>query len=144
MFVVFGAPVVGSGTPTFAGYLALPDTSHQLALANMLPDHGLQWPALAPGSLRSSMAELRPTAYPIGGQAALGVTAPLGVLDLAWLYQPFLSWLALVRRWRSRRRRPAAAPPLAVALAFVVAQSALVWGSRCRARSRSSRRSPRS
>ena len=31
------------------------------------------------------------TAYPLAPQAALGVLAPLGLLDLAWLYQPFLA-----------------------------------------------------
>src|SRR4051794_14320012 len=95
VFLIFGASVIASGTPTFAGYLALPDTSHQLSLAGMLPHHGLDWQALAPGSLRLSMASYVQTHYPIAAQAAFGVTAPLGVLDLAWLYQPFLSFLAL-------------------------------------------------
>jgi hypothetical protein len=128
VFLIFGAPVIGSGTPTFAGYLALPDTSHQLSLAWMLPRHGLYWQALAPGSLRLSMASYVQTHYPIAGQAALGVTAPLGVLDLAWLYQPFLSFLGVV----SALSLGAIAAPLLrrgwqVAIAvFVAGQPALV------------------
>lgn len=128
VFLVFGAPVVASGEPTFAGYLALPDTSHQLSLAWMLPEHGLYWQAIAPGSLRLSMASYVQTHYPIAAQAALGVTSPLGVLDLAWLYQPFLSFLALA----SALALGAIAAPLLrrgwqVAIAvFVCGQPALV------------------
>ena len=41
-------------------------------------------------------------------QALLGVTAPLGIIDLAWLYQPLLSFIALaaVPRARGARRAP--------------------------------------
>jgi len=130
IFAVFGAPVFLSGTPTFAGYLALPDTSHQLSLADLFAHHGPDYAALPNGSNRSSLTTYVLTAYPVAGQAALGVTAPLGVLDTAWLYQPFLTCLAVVlflalasiaaplfaHRW------------LAVVVAFVAAQSALVVG----------------
>jgi len=131
IFVVFGAPVIASGTPTFAGYLALPDTSHQLSLAQLLAHHGPDWAALEPGSFRASMSSYIGTRYPFGAQAALGITAPLGILEIAWLYQPFLSWLAIViclslvslaapllrHRWQT------------AFAAFAAAQPALVLGS---------------
>ena len=130
VFVDYGAAVVASGNPTFAGYLALPDTSHQLALAHVLADNGPDWQAIEPGSLRSSMGSYISSRYPVGSQAALGVTAPLGILEIAWLYQPFLSFLMVVLALslaslaapllRDRRR---------VALvAFAAAQPALVVG----------------
>jgi hypothetical protein len=55
VFAVFGAPVIMSGNPTFAGYLALPDTSHQLAIAHLLAHHGPDAAVLQPGSFQSSM-----------------------------------------------------------------------------------------
>ena len=130
VFVVAGMPVLLSGSPTFAGYLALPDTSHQLALAHLYAEHGSDVTALPEGSQRSSLAGYVAGSYPVSAQAALGVTAPLGMLDLAWLYQPFISWMLVAgclalaalaapllrRRWQ-------------VALAaFVAAQPALVIG----------------
>jgi hypothetical protein len=119
-----------SGTPTFAGYLALPDTSHQLGLAWLLAHHGPDAAALAPGSLRASMTSYLASHYPSGAQAALGVTGPLGVLDLAWLYQPFLCFLAVVLGLSLA----SIAAPLAphrwqtALVAFAAAQPALVVG----------------
>ena len=130
VFAVFAAPVVASGEPTFAGYLALPDTSHLLSLASLYAQHGPDFEALAGGSNRIAMSQYVGSAYPVAGQVALGVTAPLGILDIAWLYQPFLSLLPVVAclcivalvgplfqtRWQA---------PLA---GFVAAQSTLVLG----------------
>jgi hypothetical protein len=130
VFVVFGAPVFLSGTPTFAGYLALPDTSHQLSLAQLLAHHGPDTTGLASGSFKSSMTSYIASRYPIAGQAALGVTAPLGTLDLAWLYQPFLTFLAVIT---SLSLASIAAPLMChrwqtAAVAFAAAQPALVVG----------------
>jgi hypothetical protein len=130
VFLVFGAPVILSGQPTFSGYLALADTSHHLALASLLAEHGPDWQALADGSYKRTMAQYISSAYPLSGQAAMGITAPLGLLDIAWLYQPFLSFMAIVlclslvylvgplftTRWQA---------PL---VGFVAAQSTLVVG----------------
>lgn len=131
VFAVFAAPVVASGTPSLAGYLALPDTGHQLALAQMLADRGTDWQSFVKGSSTyEGIAPYMLTSYPIGGQALLGVTAPLGVVDLAWLYQPLLSFMALVLAlalgsiaapWLARRWHVAV-------VAFVAAQPALVVG----------------
>lgn len=130
VFVIFGAPVILSGDPTFAGYLALADTSHQLGLADLLASHGFDLTALPDGSEKRGLSSYVASAYPVAGQAVLGVTRPLGVLDAAWLYQPLLSFMAVMtclslaalvapllrRRWQ-------------VALvAFVAAQPALVVG----------------
>lgn len=93
---VYGAAIVLSGTATFAGYTVLPDTAHQLLLAWMLPQHGPDFAALPEGtSTFYSMRAYVETEYPAAAQAALGVTAPLGLLDAAWLYQPFLACLAV-------------------------------------------------
>ncbi|HWC28399.1 MAG TPA: hypothetical protein VG474_17545 [Solirubrobacteraceae bacterium] len=130
VFAIFGGPVVASGSPTFAGYLALPDTSHQLVLAQLLPHHGPDWQALRAGSFQASAATYLASHYPIGAQAALGVSAPLGLLEVSWLYQPFLSFTALVA---SLALASIAAPLLErrwqVALTvFVAGQPALVLG----------------
>ena len=130
VFAVFGAPVILSGEPTFAGYLALADTSHQLGLADLLVHHGFDVSALADGTNKRGLLPYVASGYPVAGQAVLGVTRPLGVLDVAWLYQPLLSFTAVMlclalaglvapllrHRWQ-----------VAVA-AFVAAQPALVVG----------------
>jgi len=130
VFAVFGAPVVLSGEPTFAGYLALPDTSHQLGLADLVARHGFDWTAHADGSIRLGLRPYVESAYPVAGQAALGVTAPLGLLDLAWLYQPLLSFMAAMT---ALALAALVAPVLRArwkvgVAAFVAAQPALVVG----------------
>ena len=131
VFLVFGAPVLASGEPSLAGYLALPDTGHQLALAQLFPERGPDYLPYGRGS--STYEGLAPyilTSYPVAAQTLLGVTAPLGIVDLAWLYQPLLSFAALLlclsiaalvgpvlkRRW------------MVAIVAFAAAQPALVYG----------------
>ena len=131
VFAMFAAPIVLSGEPTFAGYLALPDTSHQLSLSYLYADRGPDWMSLAPGATRDTMLKYVTTAYPVAGQATLGVTAPLGLIDLAWLYQPLLTFMAAMGAlalWSI------AAPLLGrgwqrAAVTFVAGQSALVVGN---------------
>lgn len=130
VFAVVGAPIILSGEPTFAGYLALPDTSQHLALADLYAHHGSDVAALPVGSDRSSLGGYVAGSYPVAAQVALAVTAPLGVVDLAWLFQPFVTWMFVMvclalaslaapllrRRWQ-----------LALAV-FVAAQPALAVG----------------
>jgi len=130
VYAVFAAPIVLSGEPSFGGYLALADTSHQLSLANLYAHHGPDFTALADGSNRRSMLGYVGTHYPVAAQAALGVSAPLGVLDLAWLYQPFLTVMAVVLclAIAALAGPQLACPRQTAVVAFVAAQSALVVG----------------
>ena len=130
VLAVFGAPVILSGAPTFAGYTLLPDTSHQLTFAWLYAQQGPDWQSLPKGTTFLSAMNYITTAYPMGGQAALGVTAPLGIIDLAWLYQPFLTVLAvagalaiaaLIEPW-------VRGPRFVALIAFVAIQSSLVVG----------------
>lgn len=129
--VIFAAPVVFSGEPSFAGYLALPDTSQQLGLAHLYAHHGPDWMSLPAGATRITMSKYVTTSYPVAGQAALGVTAPLGVLDLAWLYQPLLTFgvlMGALAMWSL------VAPVLGrgwqrAVVVFVGSQSALLMGN---------------
>ena len=126
--LVIGAPVFLSGEPTFAGSLVLGDTAHQLALAARLSEAGTAWESLSPSSYSLTVRKYFLSAYPLGPQAALGLLAPIGLQDLAWLYQPFLAMMgaagslalnALMRPWIAWRRGRAL-------VAFVAAQPVLV------------------
>ena len=131
VFAVFAAPIVLSGEPTFAGYLALPDTSFQLTLADLYADRGPDWMSLPQGATRETMYKYVTTAYPVAGQATLGVTAPLGLIDLAWLYQPLLTFAATMSAlglWSIVGSLPGRPWQHAV-VTFVAGQSALVVGN---------------
>ena len=82
-----------SPEPTFLGYLQLPDTAHQLSIAAFMPEDGPDYEQLQDSSYKEILAKYIGTEYPVAPQATLGALAPLGVLDLAWLYHPFLAVL---------------------------------------------------
>jgi hypothetical protein len=129
VLLVFAAPVVFSGHATFAGYTVLGDTSIHFIGADYLLHHGRDFSGLAPSSYEYSLrAYYGAAGYPSGGPTAVGAVRPLVDQDVAWIFQPFLSFFAATmalslysipaRLVRSRAGR--------AAIAFVAAQPALV------------------
>ena len=129
VFLVFGAPAFLTGAPTFSGSLVLPDTSNQLVLGQRLSDAGPDHTSLHPSSYQVSASKYLSSQYPVAAQATLGALAPVGFQEMAWLYQPFLSFMAamtalavsgLIARWVGR-------PGLRAGVSFLAAQPALVY-----------------
>jgi hypothetical protein len=129
VFAVFAAPVVLSGDATFAGYIKLDDTATFLALTDRAIEHGRSLEGLAPSSYEAALA-FNLHFYPLGSLLPLGAGAALTGQDGAWLYQPYLAFLAallalvlyqlaaLVLSYR----------PLRAAAAVLGAQAALLYG----------------
>lgn len=131
VFAIFAAPVVLSGEATFAGYTVLGDTSIQMIGADQLLETGRDFDELAPSSYEMSLVRYyNDSAYPSGGPTALGAVRPLVFEDVAWIYQPFLAWLAamLALALYSLVGQLVASPLLRALVAFVAAQPALVLG----------------
>src|SRR2546426_8764197 len=55
VFCVFAAPVVLSGSPTFAGYIKLDDTATWFALTDRVMEHGHSLAGLEPSSYRATL-----------------------------------------------------------------------------------------
>jgi len=129
VFLVFGAPVILSGEPTFAGYIKLDDTATWLALTDRVMEHGRSLAGLEPSTYYATLRYNLAGGYPIGAFIPFGAAQKLVGGDLAWVFQPYLSFLAamlslalweilgIVRR-----------PRLRAAAAFVAAQPALLYG----------------
>lgn len=130
VFGVFAAPVVLSGDPTFAGYIKLDDTSTWLALTDQVMEHGRNLDGLAPSTYSATLTANLPGGYPVGVFLPFGAAQKLVGGDLAWVFQPYLSFLAAMLAlslWQilaGLLRRP---PERALA-AFVAAQPALLFG----------------
>jgi len=129
VFVVYAAPVVLSGRPTFAGYIKLDDTATWLALADHLMAHGRDLSGLEPSSYQATLAANLPGGYPVGAFLPLGLGSRLTGSDVAWLVQPYMaamaSLLALCLYWLARPLVPSR--PLRALVAFGAAQSALLF-----------------
>jgi hypothetical protein len=131
VFAVFAAPILLSGEATFAGYTVLGDTSIQMIGSDQLPETGRDFHSLAPSSYELSLVRYYgDTAYPSGGPTALGAVRPLVFQDVAWIYQPFLTWLvAMLALGLYSLIQPFVESRLLRGLAvFVAAQPALVLG----------------
>lgn len=130
VFGVFGAPVILSGEPTFAGYIKLDDTATWLALTDQVMTHGRDLDGLEPSTYQATLEANLPGGYPVGVFLPFGAAAKLLGAELAWVFQPYLSFLAAMLAlclWRilgeaiaDRRLRAFAT--------FVAAQPALLFG----------------
>ena len=128
-FLVFGAPVILSGEPSFAGYIKLDDTATWLAMTDRIMEHGRSLSGLEASSYYATLKFNLAGGYPIGAFVPFGTAQKLVGGDLAWVFQPYESFLAamlslalwdILRVVSSARLRAGAA--------FVAAQPALLYG----------------
>jgi hypothetical protein len=130
VFAVFAAPVVLSGEPAFAGYIKLDDTATWLALTDRVMEHGRSLAGLEPSSYRATLEFNLAAGYPVGAFLPFGAAQKLVGGDLAWVFQPYLAFLAAMLSlvlWEMAGavvRRP----PLRALVAFIAAQPALLYG----------------
>ncbi len=130
VFAIYAAPIVLSGDATFAGYIRLDDTATWMALTDRVMEHGRSVDGLAPSTYEATLAFNLADGYPIGVFLPLGVGQQLVGADVAWLIQPYMAWLAAVLAlalW-SLASHVVSSPAWRAAVAFVAAQSALLFG----------------
>ena len=129
VFAVFAAPVVLSGEATFAGYIKLDDTATFLAMVDRIPEHGRSVEGLAPSSYEAALA-FNLHFYPLGSLIPLGVGSVLTGQDPAWLFQPYLAFLAalLALVLYQLAALVVASRPLRATAAVLASQAALLYG----------------
>src|SRR3954471_14537560 len=95
VFAVYAAPIVLSGQATFAGYITLDDTATWLALIDRALEHGRSLDGLRASTYEATLdSYVTKSGYPIGSFLPLGVGSKLVGTDAAWLFQPYIAWLA--------------------------------------------------
>jgi hypothetical protein len=130
VFFVFGAPVIFSGHPTFTGYIKLDDTATWFALTDRVMEHGHSLAGLEPSSYLPTLQFNLAKGYPIGAFIPFGTAQKLVGGDLAWVFQPYLSFLAAMLSlslWEIAGGLLGGARSRALA-AFIAAQPALLLG----------------
>jgi hypothetical protein len=130
VFCAYAAPVVMSGQATFAGYIKLDDTATFLALTDRVMDHGYSLSGLAPSSYEATLAVNLAHGYPVGSLLPFGIGRALVGIDGAWIYQPYLAFLAsmLALVLFELARRVTRSVRLSTFAAIVAAQPALLYG----------------
>jgi hypothetical protein len=129
-FAVYAAPIVLSGQATFAGYIKLDDDATFLAITDRVMDHGRSLAGLAPSSYLATLNVNLAKGYPVATFMPLGVGHALLRVDSAWLFQPYLAFMAamLALSMYALTARLGVSRPLRALAAFVGAQSALLYG----------------
>jgi hypothetical protein len=127
---IFAAPVVLLGRATFAGYIKLDDTATYLAMLDRYLGHGYDVSGLAASTYERTLATSLSTGYPMGSLMPLGVGHRLVDTDTAWLWQPYLAFLAaMVALGIYVLAEPLVrARPLRALVAVAAAGAALLYG----------------
>src|SRR5207248_5352516 len=130
VFVVYAAPIVLSGEPTFAGYVKLDDTASWVGITDRLLQHGRSLAGLQPSTYQAMLHFYLDSDYPVGAFLPLGIGYVLTGQDSLWLYQPYLAVLAsLLACALYELSRPLFVSGVRRAAAvFVASQSALLFG----------------
>ncbi|HET8815541.1 MAG TPA: hypothetical protein VFM51_11385 [Solirubrobacterales bacterium] len=130
VFVVYAAPVVASGDPTFTGYIKLDDTATWLALTDRIAEAGRDLSGLGPSTYEATLHFNLGSGYPIGAFTPLAIGSTILGRDPAWLFQPYLATMAalLALCLYQLASEVVRRPPLRAAIAFLAAQPALLFG----------------
>jgi hypothetical protein len=130
VFAVFAAPVVLSGEATFAGYIKLDDTATYFAMADHVMDHARDLAGLAPSTYEATLATTLAVGYPTGVVMPIGIGHVLIGYDLAWIFQPYIAFLAAMLALSLYALLGPLVPlrPLRAFAAFVSAQPAILFG----------------
>ena len=130
VLAAYGAPVLMSGEPTFAGYVKLDDTATWLGITDRVMEHGRSAAGLPPSSYEATLDINFGNGYPIGAFLPLGVGAAVTGQDPAWVFQPYVALLGtmLALGLFALAARLVPSLPLRAAVAVVAAQPALLVG----------------
>lgn len=128
--LVYGAPVLLSGSATFAGYVRLDDTATWLAMTDQVFLHGRSLAHLPSSTYSLLLAANVTNGYPLGAFMLLGVGHGLTGIDSAWIFQPYLACCgAAVALGLYALSEPLVeSPRLRALVAFLAAQPALLYG----------------
>jgi hypothetical protein len=130
VLLAYGAPVILSGSATFAGYFRLDDTATWLGITDHVMSHGRSLADLPPSQYSARLAEYVANSYPLGSFMLLGVGHALTRIDSAWILQPYLGCCgAAVGLGVYALAEPVVySPRLRALVAFLAAQPALLYG----------------
>ena len=124
--------MVLSGQTTFAGFLTLDDTATWLGLTDhVVAENGRDLGTLAPSSYEAMLdSHLEQIGlYPVGSFLPLGIGGRLVGTDIAWVFQPYISFGAamLALGLYELSARLVRSPRVRALATFIAAQPALLY-----------------
>lgn len=130
VYLAYLAPVLGSGDPTFTGFVKLDDSATWMAMTDRVLSFGHDLGGLAPSTYEATLHFYLAGGEPVGAMLPWGIGRRLVGEDLAWVFQPYLAlggamlalslWALAGQLVRSR--------PLRAVVVFAAAQAAITFG----------------
>jgi hypothetical protein len=96
VFGLYAAPAALTFEPTLLGYGSQGDAANHFLIVDRLMSHGTDLSGLGPSSFRDTVSGYFDSAYPTGSHTVLGLAHVLTTVDVAWLLQPYLAFLAAI------------------------------------------------
>lgn len=130
VYLVYLAPVLFSGEPTFTGFIKLDDTATWMGMTDQVLKTGHSLSSLAPSTYAAMLGAYLTGGEPVGSMLPWGIAHQIVGQDLAWEFQPYLGFLAgmiSLTAW-SIARPLVRSPGLRALVAFIAAQAALLYG----------------
>jgi hypothetical protein len=133
VFVVYAAPIVMSGSATWAGYVKLDDTATWLALVDRTLSAGHTLSGLGPSSYLETLRSYLTNGYPVGSFLPMGLGHALLGQEIAWLPDPWMAFMAAMlalslERIAARALGGTKSRWQAPVIAALAAQPALLYG----------------
>jgi hypothetical protein len=130
IYAVFAAPVALAGT-NFAGYIKLDDTATFMSFLDRAQTSGYGAANLAPSTYKATLLhEGYKFGYPLGAMLPLDVGQTLLRVDQLWLWQPYLTFMAVLTGLGlfELASGMVQSRALRACVAFIGAQAALLYG----------------
>jgi hypothetical protein len=130
VYLIYGAPVLLSGEPTWAGFIKLDDTASWMAFADHAFEFGRNVDGFEPSTWEALIDINISNGYPIGSFVPMSLMATLTGQDVAWTVQPSMAAMAaMLSLLLFELLRPLlSGAAVRAAIAFLGAQSAMLLG----------------
>lgn len=128
-YAIYAAPIVLSGSATWAGYVKLDDTATWLALVDRVLSAGHSLAGLPTSTYADTLTGYLTNGYPVGSFLPLGLGHAVLGQDIAWLSDPWMAFMAAMLAFSLQRiAAPAVGEWLAGAAAAIATAAALLYG----------------
>jgi hypothetical protein len=130
VYIVFAAPVLFSGDPTWAGFIKLDDSATWMGLSDHAFEFGHRTTGFAPSTWEALVDVNAGSGYPIGSFVPMALISRVTGQDVAWTLQPSMAVMAAVLALMLSQivRTVVSGARASAAIAFIAGQSSMLLG----------------
>ena len=130
VYIVFAAPVVLSGEPTWAGYIKLDDSATWMGLTDHAFEFGHRTSGFPPSTWEALVDINAGSGYPVGSFVPMALISRVTGQDVAWTLQPSMAGMVAVLTLLLSQivRTVISGAKASAAIAFIAGQSSMLLG----------------